>query len=203
MVKVIFFLFATAFSNPSNIELISQVETKYKNLKNLNADLEKTSKNNVLKNTKTYYGTILFSKKKMKIVFSKPFKSEVLFNSDVITTVQYPEDPEFDNKIRVIKTKVSDFLGLILSGNFSKMKVLSKAKKDGATIFELVPKKFEGIKQAKVTIDPEKLLITNLSYTDNLDNKTSFEFKNIKLNKKTKKDAFKLTIPKDAEVVEL
>ncbi len=196
-------LVSTGFSDISKIDLLAKIESKYSNLETISSDVQKITIAKVLNTTKTYTGKIVFAKDKMRLDINSPSKSTLLLKNKMFTTLQYPENTEINNQVRVIKTKTNDFLSEILKGNFKKMKVYSQSTKDGVITYELLPLQPMNLKRAKVSVDIARVLVVKLSYWDNLENQTSFVFNNIETNKKVTDEVFSVTIPKDALVTEL
>ncbi len=192
-----------AVSDLTKIELLSKIASKYGNFNSFSSDLEKTTVLKALALKKTYSGKLNFSKDKIRLDIKTPSKSIVLFDNKQITTVQYPEDAEFDDTIRVMKTKTNNFLNQMLQGDFTKLKVLSVATKGDIVTYELVPKKPIGLTKASVSIDSKKILVTQFSYWDTLENKTSFIFSNVVTGRKIEDNLFELKIPKNAITTEL
>ena len=196
---------AYADAELSKIEMLSKVTAKYKSFDTFTADIEKTTLLKALDIEKKHRGKLIFSKDKIKLDIVSPSKTLILFDKTNVTTVQYPEDKEFDDTIRVIKTKADSFLNEMLQGDFTKFKVLSISTKKNITTYEIIPKKKEEtpVTKASVSIDTAKDLITQFSYWDTLENKTSFVFKNVVPNKEIDKKVFELKIPKEAITTEI
>ena len=200
--KYLFFV-SIGFSDLTKISLLSKIESKYSSLETISSDIQKITTAKILNVKKTYTGKIIFAKDKMRLDISSPSKSTLLFKDKMITTLQYPENIELDNQVRVIKTKTDTFLSEILQGNFKKMKVYSQSTNGNIVTYELLPLQPMNLKKAKVSIDSAKVLIVKISYWDNLENQTSFVFNNIETDKKIADKTFNVVIPEGALVTEL
>lgn len=194
---------ARSDANINNIDILSKTTARYKEFVSFTSDIEKKTHLKALDVKKTYSGKLNFVKNKIRLDIEIPSKAVILYDSMQITTVQYPEDKEFDDTIQVIKTKTDSFLNQVLKGNFAKLKVLSVSTKKDIVTYEMIPKKHMSLTKARVSIDKKKHLITQFSYWDSLENKTSFIFKNVVTDKKIDAKLFELTIPENAVTTEL
>ncbi len=197
----------------TDTQVVAAVEKKYSEAKSIQAKIKKQLTLAVLEKEKEFSGQLFIQYGGfLKMEYEKPVRSFVLFENKVIWSVQYPEDPEFDNTIRVLKTKKPKdsqpqvILAFLLGeGEFLKFFNVKKVSENGDYLgFELLPKdKKSEIKKLVMNIDRKNLLIRSMSYWDQIENKTQIDFSNIRFDKTLPKDIFKFKLPSNAEVTEI
>ena len=192
-----------------NLEVLKSVEGKYIQMQNLQSELKKTTTLKVLQRETIYTGTLKVKKGGyLRIDMTSPVKSILLINPEGTWHTQYPEVPEFDDKIRVIKTKTKSALQIALLSILEEGKILehfhllSSENAKTSHIFKLSAKEEANmIPQLEIVVDT-LFLITKITYWDSLQNKTVLEFHDILLNKNIENDIFEFKKPPNAEIIE-
>jgi outer membrane lipoprotein-sorting protein len=189
---------------------LEKIMKAYKGAETIILDVKKTVKSEVLDKESSYWGIIRFAKGKIHWVNEEPEKSMMIYDGEVLWTIQYPPK-EFNSPPQIAKTnlKKSKNTPLVLNSVFG-----SKPLKN---YFEIVPDKTNGtissfilkakkdslnVKELLLTVDTklEKILI--LTYKDEVDNSTKLEFKSTRFNEKIRATTFSFKPPKDSVVTE-
>ena len=192
-----------------SLEVLKSVENAYVRMQSLQSELKKTTTLKVLQRETVYTGTLKVKKGGyLRIDMTSPVKSILLINPKGTWHTQYPEVPEFDDKIRVIKTKTKSALQIALLSILEEGKILehfyllSSKSAETSHIFKLSAKEEANmIPQLEIVVDT-LFLITKITYWDSLQNKTVLEFHDILLNKNIENDIFEFKKPPNAEIIE-
>ena len=192
-----------------SLSVLKSVENKYTQIRSLQSQLKKTTTLKVLQRETIYTGTLKFKNGGyLRIDMKSPVKSVLLINPKGTWHTQYPDTPEFDDKIRVIKTKTQVPLQTVLMSILEEGKILehfnlldvSSAKKSHT--FKLNSKKGSSvISQLEVVVD-RFFSITKITYWDSLQNKTVLDLHDILINKTLEDDIFEFKKPPNAEIIE-
>ena len=198
-----------ASPDKKHLEVLKSVENKYVQMKNLQSALKKTTTLKVLQRKTISTGTLKVKKGGyLRLDINSPTKSVLLINPEGTWHTQYPDTPEFDNKIRVIKTKTQSPLQVVLLSILEEGKILkhfdlldtSSAKKSHT--FKLNSKNGNNmISQFEVVVN-DLSFITKITYWDSLQNKTVFDFHNISIDQEIKNEVFEFQKPPNAEIIE-
>jgi outer membrane lipoprotein-sorting protein len=204
-----------AIANSAEVKIpqkddLEKVMGTYKGADTIILDVKKTVKSEVLEKESVYKGIIRFAKGKINWTNDEPEKSMMVYDGEVLWTVQYPPK-EFNSPPQIAKTnlKKSKNTPLVLNSVFG-----SKPLKN---YFEIVPDKVEGnlkdfllkdkkknlgIKEILLTIDVKEEKIISLAYKDEVDNSTRLEFKSTRFNEKIKGSTFSFKPPKNSVITE-
>lgn len=154
-------------------------------------------------------GEIYFSKGKMRMEFTQPEKTLLVFDGELAWQEQEFDDGD-SKKAIVTKMKASNIkrdsamlAALLGDKNVLKNFSVSKAeKKEDMVHFELQPKnkKISDVTMLKMNIKGRTLRA--FSYVDSLENEVSFTFDDLK-EEKVSKSKFHYQPPKGAEVTDL
>ena len=191
------------------LDVLKSVEENYIQMQNLQSELKKTTTLKILQRETIYTGTLKVKKGGyLRLDINSPVKSVLLINPKGTWHTQYPDTPEFDDKIRVIKTKTQSPLQIALMSILEKGKILEhfdfldSSSTEKSHTFKLKAKKESSMISALEVVVDNLSFITRIAYWDNLQNKTVFDFYNISTNKNIKNDIFEFQKPPNAEIVE-
>ena len=204
-------IFAKTIDQES-LKVLKAVEKKYTQMQTFQSQVQKTVILKVLQRKTVHTGRLRMKKPgKLRMDFESPAKSILLINADGTWHTQYPDTPEFDNKIRVVKTKAKSTLQAVLFSiledgeiikYFNLLKAsLSKAGKNSSHTFKLTSKEGIDIHQLEIEIDA-LFFITRVTYWDQLENKTVLEFRQFSINQDINNNVFQFKKPPKAEIVE-
>ena len=195
------------------VTLLKAVEAKYAKASAVEMSLSKTSENKLLKKKKTATGKIVLKGHGLfRMDLDIPEKSSVILDGKKLWVVQYPQDPDFDNTIRVLvsshpKKIQTPVLTTFLMGKGSLMddfKIVKKSTNGSVAEIEMSPKKqTPDIKTLVIKLDQAKKEIVQITMKDNVDNATEFNFDKIKFNGDVADKTFEFKAPKGAEVNEM
>lgn len=182
---------------------------KYSKAKTLQTDIFKTDEKIILGTKTETTGSLLLEKNKIFISQNGEKKVEFYYSNNILTLVEFP-DADFGKdggrKVTTLKKSIPPFVKSLLNlfsspKNFNKdFKAISETKNDKEVIVELKPE-MKNLKNFSLRIDPKQNEITELTFVDDVDTKTTIKFSKIFLNKKFKKDTFLYTRLKTDEVI--
>lgn len=216
VISIIFLIWSVlAFGGGDKVKLdsrdLEKAARKYSKARAVKMKVKKTVVQVLLGRKTDYSGKLFLTKGKLRLEFERPTKSLVVVDGKYAWVVQYP-DEDFGGPMQVTKTRAkedknSQILVDLLAGgamlrHFQPKDVVVSGK---IKEFTLEPKS-EGLafKRLKVKIHVKTLKFASISYVDNVDNETTFEFSEIRFNPKlNKKKLFTFSPPKDAEVTEI
>jgi len=192
------------------------VAQKYREAAMTKMDMTKTIKKE-LTGEENYEGKMFLTKGLFRMDFTKPEKSIVVYDGKYIWNEQAPS-ADFGGKAQVSKTKIdkkNEMLRLVTTvfekGVLQKLfkieseKVVhdEKYKKD-ITIIKARPLTKElPMKLLVLGVDLKDQLVTEIGYTDDIDNQTIMHFSNIEFSSDLDKKLFKYKPPKGAQVTNL
>ena len=196
-------------SDQNKLKVLEAVENKYAQIQTFQSQVQKTVILKVLQRETVHTGRLRIKKPgRLRMDFKSPVKSILLINNDGTWHTQYPDTPEFDDKIRVVKTKTKSvlqtaLLSILEGGEILKHFNLSKSeKKDSSHIFKLTPKKeVDILHQLEVEVNA-LFFVTRVTYWDELQNQTTLKFHQISVNQNIEDDVFQFKKPPKAEIVE-
>ena len=147
-------------------------------IKNLTADFTQTIKNNS-NNIIKYQGNIIFDTNNILWHYNEPVKNVYISQSQIII-----DEPELE---QAIISNISEELNLI--------NILKESKKIDENTYE------NTLNNITYTIKIYNNKLQAIFYTDELDNKVSIVFKNVKINTDLKKDVFKFNPPAYYDII--
>jgi outer membrane lipoprotein carrier protein len=154
-------------------------------------------------------GKLYFSKGKIRMKIEDPEPSLlVLAGKDIWLEEKQPKD--FGGKIQVTHfkadraSKSSALLALLFGESeiWKELTLVEKKNTSGEVSFQLKPKdqKRLEIKDLKVVLSEKKHQLKAISYSDELENLTEYNFSSVKKSTTAKPELFKYSPPKGAEV---
>ncbi|MGE0631224.1 MAG: outer membrane lipoprotein carrier protein LolA [Pseudobdellovibrionaceae bacterium] len=203
----------TDSKSSEGLEILDKTLKKYKRAKSIKLEVKKSLKSELLNKDVVYDGEISMQKDKLRWDTSTPEKSLVLIDGEYVWVVSYPPT-DFKSPVQVTKSKISksneDRLLLnALLGSKNLYEVYDakiNGQDNGLSTYALEPKaanKSSNVQKLKVVVDSDKSTLTEIRYQDEIGNETKLSFSNLKINPKFKKEHFKFTPPKDAQVTEM
>jgi outer membrane lipoprotein-sorting protein len=196
----------------SDTDLLQEISRKYRTDSGIDMKVKKKTEMAILKKTKTGDGQIFLSKGRLRMELSQPDKTILIFDRKQIWLVDYPPaefggEPQIGH-IKVPKKSKDQALFSFLLGDekiWNELTLLEKKENDTTLTATFKPKntsRFSGLTELSISIEKEKKKILSLGYSDDIKNKTSFEFSDIKLGQKLKSDLFEYTPAAGANVTE-
>ncbi|MGB7062096.1 MAG: outer membrane lipoprotein carrier protein LolA [Candidatus Zixiibacteriota bacterium] len=204
---IVSFVLITSFRGTAAVssdELAKQVEEKYRSLKSLSMDFEKTTRSEIFETE---------SKIKGKMLLKNPEKFKIDTKDETIVC-----DGEFvwsysvENR-QVIKNladrsenlfKPNQYLANFRSRYVPRLTGEEKIDRTRCFKLSLSPKEEDlFIKKMTIWVDSKKLLAKKLEYTDSNDNQVTLIFQHIKTNRKIKDSEFVFQTPPGVEELDL
>lgn len=203
-------------SGPAVAKKKSELEALTKTFKSLQ---EKALVNMQLKKkvTSPFYmtpreseGELYFSKGKIRLSIVKPEVSLLVLNgNDIWLEEKLSEDSGGVVQVSHYETskasKSSALLALLFGESeiWKEFKLMSRSEEDGKTIYKLEPNDKSRLDVTQLSIELDKSSkhqLTKVSFSDNIENLTEYEFSKIKTQSSAKPNLFKYTPPKGAQV---
>lgn len=190
---------------------LSETEKLYAAAKSVKMAVKKSLILSVLERTDTYEGIFFLSgTEKLRLEFEKPVKSIAVVNGKEFWVIEYPP-ADVDDKVRVLKSTLgeqsqSQVLVTSLMGRgkiLDHFSVESKKKKDGKITFKMKATVPGEINKLELVVSVDDKLINEISYEDELENKTKFEFSKVEFDSDVPEKLFKYAPPKGAEISQL
>ncbi len=219
MIKVVIATYFLLFTQSAlsaqltGIELIKETMRRYQGAAAVEIHLSKTVTLSLLDETKKSDGRLVFSKGRLRLEIFKPEESIIVMNNNTLW-VETPTPIELGGKTQVIKIQSKDLssqakaplaalLGKISAWDQLTVKTEVETK-DGVTM-SLVPKKENALGEivsVSLVIAKKARELIMISYKDELDNETKFEFNKTNFGAKADKNVFVYMLPKNAELTE-
>ncbi len=193
--------------------LLTEIEIKYTGTPGFTSKVKKTLKLKLLDQTRKQEGRLLIKKPGMfRLELEGEEKSLALTDGQTVWVVSYPTDPDFDNTVRVLrsrnpkKVQSQTLLAFIMGqgGLLKHYKVKSQKESEGIKTFELESKdKSEDVNKVTMDVSVKKKEIVSLRYSDKLQNLTTIEFSETQFDQELPTKDFKYSAPKGAEVTDI
>lgn len=184
---------------------LKTVTEKYSKETGLHSKFKRTSVLSLLGETESSKGELYYSKKRLRLEMNGKDKSMVLITPDEIWNVSYDEQDKITN---IIKSKpISNPLINLLFGNkedWDMFEVVSVHQNtDKRMDVTLKPKegsKVSYVSKARFVLDKNRNIVKELTYWDDVDNKTEMRFTYNKFKNQISEQKFKFVPPKDSTV---
>ncbi len=191
---------------------LQKVLEKYSKAKSIHTSIKKTEDKPTAMAPTVVEGEMKVQKNKIYINLNGESKTEFFYVDKSLVLVEYP-DADFaksgaKRKVTTLKKSVPPFVGSLLGlftdpRSFKKeFSVISETLEVGGLRISLKPKN-EKMKSLTVLVDPKKNTVSQLAFVDDVNNSTTIEFLNTKLNVKLSKADFQFVKqPTDEELTE-
>lgn len=191
-------------------DVIDKIFAKYRNAKLVEMKVEKRIQSEWKTKDQIFEGNVYYSKSKFRWENNIPEKNWTIYNGKTLWNIQF-SSPDFSGKNKVTKSKITKknrgqilLMSLIDVQSLSEKFRVSKNKIGDTLVLDLDPlEKDPSVQSLKLTLDIKNEVIVDLSFQDDIGNKTHVLFHEIKfLNRKDEKK-FEYTPTKDDEVTHL
>jgi outer membrane lipoprotein-sorting protein len=193
----------------ANASVLQKSLDKHAKATSIQYDIKKIDEKIILGTQNESTGVLKYQKSRIYILQNGDKKVEIYFSDKVLSLVEHP-DLDFDKtakrKVTVIKKLVPPLVKSLLNlfsnpKNFNKeFPIVSQNEKDGIVSYVLKSKE-KNIKELNLKINAKDLSLSELSFVDDVDTKTSIQFSNLKLNTKISKSDFQYKPLKTDEVM--
>jgi outer membrane lipoprotein carrier protein len=203
-------LSVSAFAADKTNATLKKISLKYRSAKLVEMSVEKTVKSDLTGKVTKYTGTLALSNSKFRLETKTPDEALVVYDGTTLWNVQYPPK-EFGGNPQVAhgkpdkKTRGQLIAATLIGGDIQKTFKVTDEKKEGdiSSTLSISPKDDLPVKNLRMVIDLKKSEITEISYTDDLQNLVTMKFSDIKLKDSVKKNLFKYEAPKGAQETNL
>ncbi|OQW52408.1 MAG: hypothetical protein A4S09_08620 [Proteobacteria bacterium SG_bin7] len=172
--------------------------------------LKKTVFNAITEEEKTHEGDLSVTRGKMRMNILGDENSSVIVNKSEIWIVNY----DFENRekakqvvhVKSGKDKVQQLLLSLLDGDqlLKNFAIKKSVRKENILMFELEPKsKVDEIVKVQLAVNDGDYVVKTIQYWDSTENKTKFDFSEVKFLDKNEPKLFAFTPPKGVKVEEL
>lgn len=182
---------------------------KYSGASTIQFDIHKIDEKIILGTKSESTGLLKFQKNKIYILQQGEKKVEIFYVDKTLSLIEYPDadfGPDGKRKITILKNTAPPLIKSLLSlfsnpKSFSKdFSVVSEKAVDDLLVIELKPTQ-KNIKNLILKIKPADSSLTELSFVDDVETKTTLQFSNLKLNSKMKTSDFHYKSLKTDEVM--
>lgn len=193
-----------------NLKALKDTIAKYQKSGLVRMKIEKKVISELLGTERNYSGNLALAPNRFRLETKEPEKSLIVYDGTYLWTVQYPLTEE--GKIQVAKAKLDKknqnqvlLTDLLLGQSVLKQfDFLSEEKQEDTLRLSAKPKtKDEAISDLKISLDSKTKQIKEISYTDELGNRTIMTFSDHQLEKKPQAKLFRYVPEKGAEVSDL
>ena len=188
---------------------LKKVLARYQNAPAVEAKIEKTVDMPTLNEKKVSPGRLFFLKGLFRLEMGDEENTTVVLDGETLWVATHAPE-EFGGKWQVMRSaatnlkKANSLLAMLFGDDrlLDQMNLIRVQKKDGLQIYQLTPKKAAGleIKDLEIAFKGQSELLQSVRYGDDLGNQTTYIFKSSDLKSSIKRDKFKYTPPKNAEV---
>jgi outer membrane lipoprotein carrier protein len=194
---------------PDKLAPIKKVIRHYNEVSSVRMAVKKSVYMALMGDTKASEGEAVYAKGRLRLEMKEPESSLIVMDSNTIWVVTPGAEP---NKPQVAKITAKDLrkqsrapLAVLLSREeaWKEFKVVKSEDTDHGKRYWLEPKdpkKWPDMRKISLTLAKSGKRLVQLSYEDELENKTEFEFNNITTDQKLPANTFKYFPPRDAEV---
>ncbi|AGH96743.1 LolA family protein [Pseudobdellovibrio exovorus] len=182
---------------------------KYSQMPSIQFEIKKTDEKVILGTTTESTGILKYQKSRLYISQNGSKKTELFYADKVLTLVEHPDTDFGDDgkrKVTVIKKNIPPLVTSLLNlfsnpKNFTKeFSVVSQSESEGVYVATLKPKSAT-IKNLSLKVNTSDLSLTEMSFVDDVDTKTTLSFSNLKTNKKMNRSEFQYKPSKTDEVL--
>ena len=188
--------------------VFNEVIAKYDSSSSIESKIIRKVKPALVGKEKSYTGKIYWSEKKFRWETETPEKSFVLSDSEYVWNVNYPS-VAFPEDVQVSRSKLDPKKekALVLSSfkNIQTEFLIEKSEKqDSKIVFLMKEKNKKGIfEDFSLVVDEKQKLISEISYTDDVGNKTTIQLSETQFNSKLYQELFQYKAPKGVKVQDL
>ena len=197
----------TAFAGAPSVKDVDTVLAAYRKAPAVQAKVQKTVVQETMGTENTSTGDFYFSKGKLRLDFTEPEKTSVVYDGKYV----WLESRLDDKNIQVTKLRTNELKrsNSVLTALFEKKDILRNFKLTKSTsedvvksfVFEPKKKKSDDeIQQLQISLKKKDL--QRVSYKDQLENTVTFDFSQLTKGK-VPAAKFKYTPPKNAQVTEI
>lgn len=201
-------------NNESDIEKISsKIMAKYRQTNLVEINVEKVIQSEWKAKDQIYEGKIFYSKGKFRWENNIPEKSWVIYNGNILWNIHF-SSPDFPGKNKVTKSIINKknrdqilLMSLIDMKNLTEKFFIDKNKKlstEDILVIDLEPiEKDQSVQNLKITMNTKNNQINEISFADDIGNKTKIFFKDNKFLNKKIGNKFEYSPGKNDEVTQI
>lgn len=207
---LVIFSLSTAVAAATDLTPVKVALEKYQKAPAVQSEVKKIAVYSLLEETKESDGELVFSKGLLRLSVTDPDPSLIVMTKEVIWVETPSPSGEGKHVMKIVSKDLGKRSKAPLAMLFEKENVLqsfdvkSSSEKDGVLNFVLTPKKpeqFPDITTLELAVDKKSQALLSLAYSDEIENKVTYQFKKPNFSYKPKKRDFSYTPPKGSEVV--
>ncbi len=199
LITILMVLFCSILEADKAEDAYQKMITAYSKLTTWQAVINQTNYYIQTKTTLKSTGNFYYQKGKIAIKYNKPNEQSLLIRNGVMTMYDKSSNTAMEtslvsavqslNPVEIIKTYWQKSTKTCLPGDA------------GFTSISIVPKSDKQIKEIKAQIDAKSGYITQLIYIEKQGNSVTITFNKLVINKPIQESAWKLNIPKNANIL--
>ncbi len=189
---------------------LEAVLNRYRSQVPVQIQVEKQVHQALLGRSQTSSGTLTLGEQRLRLEMGAPDQSLLIHDGDYLWMVSTIEG--FSGPITQVAKISPRKLGpsaTLISAVFERPRLWEEFRlveqsdlEGGVKSFQLRPKAPMDVSEIQIVIDPKSRLVTQLSYKDDLENETRYNFKRAQFSAKIKEGTFTFVPPEGAEVTE-
>ena len=191
-------------------QVLKSVIHRYEAATGVKCKIKRTVTISLLDQTKVSKGELSLSQGRVRVDLNAPDPATIVFDKSLVWVVT-PTPKELGGRTQVLKMKSTAIdresqapIALLLGNEkaWDLFKVSSQKREGHLLTVSLEKKKpsAEGIQTIELRVDTQKNEIEKLSYSDDLENETSFKFNRTDFGVKMPNSVFDFVPPKNAEI---
>lgn len=199
---------------PESLETLKKIDQKYLSAKTVIMKVNKTDLLSALDQKKTSSGEIRLQKGKFRLELESEDedkeKTLIVVDGANLWQVQLPSEKVKGSKTQVAKMELKskkkkphELLAVLTEAGVLKYFTTNKSTETGEQIlFLLTPRKNnKDMQKMEMVVNSKENVITQIKYSDALNNETTYQFSQVKFDQPLSDDLFKYVPPKGVEVM--
>lgn len=199
-ISILLLMFCSLLGAINSTELYQKLDSRYASLSSFQASVTQVNFFSRIDRKISYEGKIYFSAGRMLMSFEKPSLQRMYIHSGKAELFDGSSNTLYRSDILPEANKMNPLELLQLYWNKSQVKITASDK--AHSWVRLLPKSDPMLKQIEAKIDNHSGIVQSLSYTDLSDNKVSYSFSNIVINRPIAAKIWDFTYPKDTQIIE-
>lgn len=199
-ISLFMLMFCSLLWAQNTSELYRILDSRYGSLSSFQAEVKQVNFFSRIDRKISYDGKIYFSGGRMLMSFDKPSVQRLYIHSGKAELYDGGSKTLYRSDVMPEANKMNPLEILQLYWNKSQVKISSQDKTHSWV--KLIPKSDPMIKELEAKIDHKTGIVQSLSYTDLSDNKVSYSFNNIVINRPIASNIWAFNYPKDTQIIE-
>ncbi|MCB5287858.1 MAG: outer membrane lipoprotein carrier protein LolA [Candidatus Cloacimonetes bacterium] len=199
-ISLLMLLFCGLLWAQNSQELYQKLDSRYGSLSSFQAEVKQVNFFSRIDRTISYEGKFYFSGGRMLMSFAKPSLQRMYIQGGKAELYDGSSKTLYRSDIMPEANKMNPLELLQLYWNKSQVKISAQDK--AHSWVRLSPKSDPMLKELEAKIDNKSGIVQTLSYTDLSDNKVTYSFSNIVINRPIAAQVWNFSYPPDTQIIE-